>query len=305
MLKDFVKLETFLIVVREKSFSKASAKLGISQPAVTQQIKYIEEYLDTRIIERKKNGIKLTKDGEKLLTIALRLERAIITAEKEAMKIIKKDVSFNIGASFTIGNYILPNCIANIKDMIKNDVFVKIDTSDNIINALLEKQIDIALIESPVFKDNVVYREWLEDEFVLFSNSKLPRNVKKEDLLSYAWVCREWGSNTRRIINETLDDIGIDCTTFNIKGVVSSSTSVKYTVLKSPVYPENSDRPTTAILSKYVVQDDIDNGLLYEAKIRGCKLKRKLYLAYLKDRKNDAFIDTISSCLMCHRKHLG
>ena len=44
MLRDFAKLETFLTVVREKSFSKASAKLGISQPAVTQQMKFIEDY---------------------------------------------------------------------------------------------------------------------------------------------------------------------------------------------------------------------------------------------------------------------
>jgi DNA-binding transcriptional LysR family regulator len=54
LLKDFTKLETFLVVVKEKSFSKASAKLGISQPAVTQQIKFIEEYLDSRVVERKK-----------------------------------------------------------------------------------------------------------------------------------------------------------------------------------------------------------------------------------------------------------
>ena len=55
-----------MTVIKEKSFSKASAKLGISQPAVTQQIKFIEEYLDTKIVERKKNGIKLTKEGEDL-----------------------------------------------------------------------------------------------------------------------------------------------------------------------------------------------------------------------------------------------
>ena len=54
MLRDFAKLETFLTVVREKSFSKASAKLGISQPAVTQQVKFIEDYLMCRLlIERK------------------------------------------------------------------------------------------------------------------------------------------------------------------------------------------------------------------------------------------------------------
>jgi DNA-binding transcriptional LysR family regulator len=60
MLSDFTKLNTFLTVVKEKSFSRASAKLGISQPAVTQQMRYIEDYLDTRVLDRKKNGIRLT-----------------------------------------------------------------------------------------------------------------------------------------------------------------------------------------------------------------------------------------------------
>jgi len=70
MLKDFSKIETFLTVVREKSFSKASKKLGVSQPAVTQQIKLLEEYLDTQIVDRKKNGIKLTTAGEELFKVA-------------------------------------------------------------------------------------------------------------------------------------------------------------------------------------------------------------------------------------------
>ena len=83
MLSDFTKLNTFLTVVRERSFSKASAKLGISQPAVTQQIKFIEDYLDLKVIDRKKNGIKLTKEGDQLLNIVLKLEKAIANAEKE------------------------------------------------------------------------------------------------------------------------------------------------------------------------------------------------------------------------------
>ena len=75
MLKDFVKLETFLTVARERSFSKASAKLGISRPAVTQQIKFIEKYLACKVIERKKNGIKLTNEGDELYKIATRIDK--------------------------------------------------------------------------------------------------------------------------------------------------------------------------------------------------------------------------------------
>ena len=90
MLKDFAKLQTFLMVTKERSFSKASAKLGISQPAVTQQIKFIEDYLDTKIVQRKKNGILLTKEGEDLFRIAKRLEKAIENSEKDLINIINK-----------------------------------------------------------------------------------------------------------------------------------------------------------------------------------------------------------------------
>ena len=92
MLKDFNKLHTFLTVVKEKSFSNASRKLGISQPAVTQQIKSIEDYLDAKLVDRKKSGIKLTKSGEQLLYVAQKLERAIGVAESALFKIINKKV---------------------------------------------------------------------------------------------------------------------------------------------------------------------------------------------------------------------
>ena len=151
MLKDFAKLQTFLMVTKEKSFSKASAKLGISQPAVTQQIKFIEDYLDTKIVQRKKNGILLTKEGEDLHRIAKRLEKSIENSEKELISIINKEFTFVIGSSNAIGNYVLPNYLAEIKKRIDNEVHMNVDSSANIIEAIEDKKVDLALIESPVF----------------------------------------------------------------------------------------------------------------------------------------------------------
>lgn len=295
MLKDFAKLETFLTVVKEKSFSKASAKLGISQPAVTQQIKYIEEYLETKIIERKKNGIKLTREGEKLLAIAQKLERCVGGVEKELMKIINKEMTFYIGASFVIGNYIMPPLLTDIQGNLQNDVLVKIGTSEQIIDDMLDKKIDLAVIESPIFKDNIIYREWSEDELVLFSNVPLPRYVKKEDLVKYRWIYREWGSHSRRLVNENLEDLGIDSTSFDVASVVSSATAVKQTVLKAH---KDEKRPTVSFISKYVISDEVEAGMLYETKIRNMKLRRKLYIAHLKDRKSDAFVENVVSYLI-------
>ena len=298
MYKDFSKIQTFLTVVREKSFSKASKKLGISQPAVTQQIKLFEDYVETKIVDRKKNGIRLTKEGEEIYSIMLKLEKCIFNTEKEILRIINKQLTFVIGASFTIGNYILPNYLNRIKEKVKNDILVKIDLSKYILDQLRDKKIDIAMVEAPGFDDDMLYREWMEDELVLFSNSPIPRYVKKEDLYNFDWVCREETSHTREIVSSIFDEMDVDCKSFNIKSIVSSSTAVKQSIIKAP----KEGRATVSIISKFVIEDEVQNGTLYSAKIRGYKFKRHLYIAYLKERRHDAYIDGMIDFLMNIKK---
>ncbi len=298
MLKDFAKLGTFLTVVKERSFSKASKKLGISQPAVTQQIKWLEEYLDTKIVERKKNGITLTKEGEELYRVALRLDKCVVSVEKEIIRIMNKELTFVIGASFTVGNFVLPTCINDIKVAIDNDVLIQVDLTGKVLEQLLDKKIDLAIIESPIFLDNIIYREWIEDEFILFSNQPLPKVVRPESLKNYSWICREEESHTRRLMAEVFDEVGLDCKSFDIKTTVTSPTAIKQTVLKA----SKSEKQTVAMISKQVVEDEINSGLLYSAKIKGLTFKRPFYVAYLKDRKHDAFIEKVTNFIMSRRR---
>ncbi|MDP1783860.1 MAG: LysR family transcriptional regulator [Sulfuricurvum sp.] len=295
MLKDFAKLLTFLTVIKEKSFSKASAKLGISQPAVTQQIKFLEEYLDTRIVERKKNGIKLTKEGEDLYRIAIKLEKAILSSEKDLLKIINKEFTFVVGASYAIGNYVLPKYLAQLKDKINNEVHIRVALSEEIIDQLLDKKIDIALIESPVFKDGIIYREWEEDELVIFSNQPIPKQLRKEDLYKFDWICRDEASHTRKLTSEVFEEIGVECSSFSVIGVVASSTAIKETIMHSP---KNAERPIVSVVSQHVISDEVEDGRLYEARIKNYKIKRKFYIAYSKERKHDAFIDNVVTFLL-------
>lgn len=298
MLKDFAKIDTFLTIVKEKSFSKASKKLGISQPAVTQQIKLLEDYMECKIVDRRKNGVRLTKEGEELYRVALKLDKYISQAEKELLRIINKQLTFIIGASFTIGNYILPDFLGEIKEAINNDVMVKVTTSSEIIEELLDKKVDLALIENPHLEEGVTYREWMEDELVLISKTPLPKYVKKDELFSYDWICREEGSFTRNLIHEAFESIGVDCRNFNIKSIVTTSTAAKHTVLKTI----DQKRTTVSIVSKHIVENELKNEMLFTSKVKGLKLKRILYLAQLKDRKNDAFIDRVSNYIMSKRR---
>ena len=295
MLKDFAKLMTFLTVVREKSFSKASAKLGISQPAVTQQIKFIEDYLDTRVVERKKNGIKLTKEGEDLFRIATKLEKSIQSSEKELLKIINKEFTFIVGASYAIGNYVLPSYIGQLKEKINNEVHIRVAFSEDIVDQLLDKKIDIALIESPVFKEGLIYREWEEDELVIFSNQPIPKQLRKEDMYKFDWICRDENSHTRKLTAEVFEEIGVACSGFNVIGVVASSTAIKETLMRSP---KDAARPVVSVMSRHVIKDEVEEGKLFEARIKNYKIKRKFYIAYSKERKHDAFIDNVVTYLL-------
>lgn len=295
MLTDFAKLETFLTVVREKSFSKASAKLGISQPAVTQQMKYIEDYLDVQVVDRKKNGIRLTKEGQMLYAIAVKIEKCVANGEKELLKIMNKDITFVFGASFIIGNYILPRFLNNLKENINNEVSINVSVSHEAIDDLLDKKIDMALVENYVPNDDIVYREWMEDEIVIFSNQKLPSKAKPEDLLSYKWVCRNPESHTRTIFKENLDKANYpDCDTFDVTSEVTSATTIVQTVLHS----DKEATPTVSIVSRNAIESLLKAGALFESRINNQRMIRKLYIAYRKDRKHDAFIDNVVDYLL-------
>ncbi|MGB5919432.1 LysR family transcriptional regulator [Arcobacter sp.] len=295
MLNDFAKVNTFLTVVREKSFSKASAKLGISQPAVTQQMKFIEEYLEVQLLDRKKNGIKVTKEGEMLYNIAQKIERTVSNCEKELLKIMNKDITFMFGASFIIGNYILPRFLNQLKRDIHNDVSINVSVSHKTIADLLDKKIDIALVENYITNDDIIYREWMEDEIVIFSNQKLPARAKPEDLLSYKWVCRNPDSNTRMIFKENLDKENFpDCDQFDITSEVTSATTIIQTVLHSEI----TGTPTVSIVSRNAIDSLLKSNTLFESRVGNSRMTRKLYIAYRKDRKHDAFIENVVDYLL-------
>ncbi len=296
MLKDFVKLETFLTVARERSFSKASGKLGISQPAVTQQIKFIENYLGAKVIERKKNGIKLTAEGEELYKIATRLEKEINLCEQEVLKIINKEMTFRLGASFTIGTYLIPGqCLNTMAEAINNDINLSIGVSDKIIEKLKDRKLDVGLIESPVFDNDLIYREWVEDELVVVSNQPIPKLLKTEELYGFDWVCREEGSHTRKVVSEVFQELGVSCKSFNVLSEVSNTTAVLQTIKKAD---KNHPRPVVSIISKHAIADEVAQGELFEARLRGYTMTRKFYIVYSKENKHNAYVDKVVNYIL-------
>ena len=282
------KIYTFLIINKESSFSKASKILGISQPAVTQQVRILENYLGVNLFERKKNGVVLTKNGQNFLEIAKEFQNFLENFEKKIEKFKNVDTPFVIGASPTVGNYNLPECIKYYKNLINKDINLVIKSNDALLEDVKNSVIDMAFVTKK--KSNyLTYEEWMEDELVVFSNKPIPPTIELEDLEKYKMICRESNSSTREFIKKVFEEKEFNCDILHIISIVHNSTALKYTVM-------NSNDQVVSIISKMVIKNELKEGKLYSAKIKGMDLKRKTYIAYKnKTKEIEAILNFIHS----------
>jgi DNA-binding transcriptional LysR family regulator len=278
-IKYLDKIYTFLIICKELSFSKASKVLGISQPAVTQQIRILENYLGVNLFERKKTGVILTKEGQKFLEYAKEFDKFLSDFEKKLKEFKNSDSPFLIGASPTVGNYNLPGCIKYFKSLLNKDIDLIIKSNTELLNDIENGILDLVFVTKKLENSNLFYEEWMEDELVVFSNKPLPKYLEIEDLKNYNIICREANSSTREFIKTTFEKIGFDCNYLNIISVVYNSTALKYTVL-------NSSEQVISIISKSVIKEEVKNKKLFISKIKELPLKRKTYIVYKEKTKD-------------------
>ena len=288
LTKHLDKIYTFLIINKESSFSKASKILGISQPAVTQQIRTLENYLGIDLFERKKNGVKLTRNGQQFLELAKEFEEFLKDFESKVEKFKNIDMPFVIGASPTVGNYNLPSCIKYYKTLINKDINLVIKNNDALLEDVKNSVIDMAFVTKRK-DDFLCYEEWIEDELVVFSNKPLPPTIELEDLEKYKMICREENSSTREFIKKMFDEKKFDCDILHIISIVHDSTALKYTVM-------NSNEQVVSIISKMVIKNELKEGKLYSSRIKDMNLKRKVYVVYKhKTKEIEAILNFIHS----------
>ncbi len=282
------KIYTFLVINKELSFSKASKALGISQPAVTQQIRILEKYLGVTLFERKKNGVMLTKNGQNFLKIAKDFEAFLDIFDKKIEKFKNLDMPFIIGASPTLGSYNLPECIKYYKNLINKEMNLVIKSNEELLEDIKNSVIDLGFVTKKV-DNGLNYVEWMDDELVVFSNKPLPRSIDLEDLKNYKIICRESNSSTREFIKKVFEKENFKCDDLDIVSVVHNSTALKFTI-------KNSSEQVVSIISKMVIKDELKEEKLFWAKMKGINLKRKTFMAYKnKTKEIEAIVNFINS----------
>lgn len=210
------RLQVFHAVARQLSFTKAAEVLFMTQPAVTFQIKQLEEHFNTRLFDRGHGRISLTPAGELVLAYAEKIlglsgEMDVRLAEMTG----EVGGSLLVGASTTIAEFLLPRILGEFKSKYPNvRPRLIVANSESIETRVAEHTIDIGFIESPSHQPNLQTEVCCEDELQVICNPKFPlarlKEIAPQHLAEYPFVSREPGSGTREFTEVYLRKHGVD-----------------------------------------------------------------------------------------------
>lgn len=228
------RLKVFHTVARLLSFTKAAEALHMTQPAVTFQIRQLEEYFNTRLFDRTHNKVNLTPAGEKVSDFAERIFDLYAEMEN-SVRDLTGEISgaLTIGASTTIAEYMLPSLLGEFKTRYPDiNLRLKVANSDGIVSMVEHNVIDLGVVEAPVSNKNLIVEICHEDHLVVVAapdHDLVTRGgkVRPSDIKSYPFVCREDGSGTREVITKYLADEGVKESDMNFALELGSPEAVK------------------------------------------------------------------------------
>jgi len=227
------RLQVFHTVARLLSFTKAAETLHMTQPAVTFQVRQLEEHFNTRLFDRTHNRISLTEAGKRVYEYSDRIF-ALYSEMENAVREMTGDVSgvLMIGASTTIAEYMLPALLGDFKKQYPDvNVQLKVSNSDGIVHMVETNVIDLGVVESPVMNKNLVVEVCRMDQLVAIVPPHHPlaaqSSVRIEDLLEHPYICREEGSGTREVIAEYMTARGVNSGQVKLSMELGSPESIK------------------------------------------------------------------------------
>ncbi|WP_303906720.1 selenium metabolism-associated LysR family transcriptional regulator [Thiohalomonas denitrificans] len=227
------RLQVFHTVARLLSFTKAAESLHMTQPAVTFQVRQLEEYFNTRLFDRTHNRISLTEAGGRVYRYADGIF-ALYAEMENAVRDLTGEVSgvLMVGASTTVAEYMLPALLGDFKRKYPEvNIRLSVANSDAIVAMVENNSIDLGVVESPVHNKNLVVETCRVDQMVLIvppGHELADRDsVPISALLEYPYICREEGSGTREVILDQLKQTSIDSANLDVVMELGSPEAVK------------------------------------------------------------------------------
>ena len=275
MIENF-RMSVFRAVAHHLSFSRAAEELLLTQPAVTQQIKALEEELGVALFDRGGGRISLTPGGAALLPFAEQLR----TLGEQALTAVaaaygQQAGELSVGASQTIAQYVFPTFIAGfLHENPKIRLTARSGNTDEMLAALIAGDIQLALVEGPAQRNDVHIEPFMEDHMVLVvpaSHEWAGQEITLRELQSQPLLTREFGSGSRRIVEHALAAAGLKIKDLNIRMELDSTEGLLNGVEAGL---------GVTFVSRWAVRNQLALGTLKLSWIKGLKLSRSFSLAY-------------------------
>ncbi len=230
------RLQVFHTVAKVMSFTKAAETLHMTQPAVTFQVKQLEDFFNTRLFDRTHNKITLTDAGKVVYDYADQILEHYEKMNSEVRELTGEVTgTLVVGASTTIAEYMLPSLLGAFKKEFEEvNIRLQVGNTDAIVSMVENNMIDLGLVEAPVQNKNLEVDVCRIDEMQLICPPEHPLakrdKVTVEDFRKYPYISREEGSGSRQVIDAYIREQGFSYSDLNVVMELGSPEAVKMAV---------------------------------------------------------------------------
>ncbi|MDR3762523.1 MAG: LysR family transcriptional regulator [Acidobacteriota bacterium] len=271
------RLKVFRSVSENLNFRRAAEELHLSQPAVTQQIKALEEELGTRLLDRTGGRVVLTGAGRILRQRAEEIAELVERTRDELASLSgEHSGTLSAGASTSIAQYVLPRMLGIFKAANPHvKLQIRSGNTEEVVEWLVEGRIALGLIEGPALRKDVQVEPFMEDELVLLYPAQHAWARREEltvdDLRGAPFLLRERGSGTRRVLEAALEKAGLRMDELDIVMELDSSEAILGCV---------ESGLGIGFVTRAAVLPRLPLGKIATASIRGLRIPRNFSLVY-------------------------
>jgi DNA-binding transcriptional LysR family regulator len=273
-------LEIFLNVVESGHLTNVAKSMSLSQSAVSMSIKELEGILGKPLFDRINKKLVLNEMGREFYKEINPIFKKLSDIEYEFQNAENKGM-IRVGASTTIVDYLMPSIICSYMNLYPDVKITLKEGNTKKIKELLKKgEIDIGFVEGFVSDSEIIKEKIGVDELIIVTSHKdMTKSSNIEDLANKRWVLREEGSGTREVF---LDYIKGKTEPLNVFFELGHTESIK-SILQN--------RECLSCISKIAVQKELDDGTLYQVKVKKFDCKRDFLMIYHKDKYKSVLFD--------------
>ncbi|MFL5967811.1 MAG: selenium metabolism-associated LysR family transcriptional regulator [Gaiellaceae bacterium] len=289
---DTRQLAAFCAVVERRSFSQAAERLGVTQPAVSLQIRSLEQRLGAQLLDRSGRRVEPTEAGLRLYASAQKL----LAQEEQLLRDVaggdggSLTGTLELGASTGPGGTVVPLLLCEFGEL-HPDVRIRLTVSDtqSVVDRVADRELELGAVGAARRHRGVVFEPFFRDELVLAvppGHAFAGRTISLDDLRSVPLLVMQDGAGVRQVIEDELRGVGVRLRDLDVRAELGLQESVRSAVAAGH---------GVTFISRTAVEADLAAGTIASARVRGLEPVREIFLVRSSGRAEtraaEAFVD--------------